>query len=111
VNNEIVLCEESSDKICAFTNQPSDSDEFPMEVSPITSLVARYWFEIVSISRRDYRVEFKNNGKTQKHYYLFTLEHIDSFLDNQNWHVLKLDRKYVYRLICLFHQNYIITGD
>lgn len=104
---EIPACEKDRDEICSFTNHKVSDETFLMDVPSYVFLIGKFWLDIVQISRREYRERFENDGKIKKMYYLYTIDMIDSYLNNLDFNILKYNRADIYDSICLFHAHYM----
>ena len=116
-NNKVVPCERDKDKICGFTSAPAvhipepgdKGNPHEMKMGKTISLISQMWMDIVLMSRKE-NIKKQVDKETQIEFKLFTLEHIDAYLNRQEWEHISVTEKEAFDLIILFHRIFVSTS-
>jgi len=95
------------DGICSLTGREVDDPVYGMQVPNDVYFIAQMWLDIISISGKEKR-EKEESGKHYV-YHLYTLQHIKTYLDMQNWSLINMSKQECFYLITLFHKHYMST--
>lgn len=120
--NEVVPCERDEKNICGFTNNPAEilqgddnlddegnekikGNQHGMAQGKFVSLISFMWMEIVLISQKETK-KFQNAKKEIMEYKVFTMEHLDIYLRQQDWDHTAVSENEAFKYITLFHRVY-----
>lgn len=107
LNGDSLPCEKNDKKICSFTMKYREDKEFPIFSGKFILMIAYFWNEIVTISRKEVVVKHENKKKIT--YRLPTLEKMEFFFKMVDFDLYEINEQDAFYLISLFHKEYCNT--